>query len=100
MEAPEVLAARARVDACRRQLQETVQEARSRLAPSTIASNAIGSVKTKAGTIADDLRLRAGDGLKSASRSPITLTAVAAAVGLVLFRRPLQRLLRRSIKND
>ena len=105
MEEPEVLAARARAEASKQRLMATVEEAKYRLAPSTIAHNAVDGVKvranemvddirSKAGDVAGDLRVRAEDGIDTAKRNPAAVAAGAAVLALFLLRKPLLRLIR------
>lgn len=105
MEEPEVLAAKARAEASKQRLMATVEEAKYRLAPSTIAHNAVDGVKTRATEVAVDLRakaevvagdllVRAEDGVVTAKRNPVAVAAGAAVLALFLLRRPLWRLIR------
>lgn len=83
-EAPTVIAARARAVAARQRLTATVAEAKARLSPKAVARSAI-----------DDVKARAMDGVAAAARHPGTLAAIVGAIGLLLARRPLLRLVRR-----
>ena len=102
---PQELAARARADASRQRLMATVEEAKFRLAPSTIAHNAVDGFKTKANRAVGDLRVKADgalgdlrvqalDGVDTAKRNPGATAAILGLLGLLLLRKPLTNLIR------
>lgn len=81
---PELLAARARSVAARARLDVSVNTAKTRLNPKTLAGDAVDGVKTKAGEIALD-------GVEAVRSRPAVAAAALAAVGVVLARKPLSR---------
>lgn len=98
-------AARARADASRQRLMASVEEAKVRLAPSTIAHNAVDGLKTKANRAVGglrvkaedtvgDLRVHAVDGVDTAKRNPGVVAGIAAVLALILFRKPIRRMIR------
>lgn len=100
MEEPEVLAARARAEASKQRLMATVEEAKYRLAPSTIANNAVDGVKARANEVAVDIRAKAEDvavdlivraegGIDTARRNPVPVAVGAAVLALFFLRKPL-----------
>ncbi|ODP38513.1 DUF3618 domain-containing protein [Sphingomonas turrisvirgatae] len=76
--------ARARSIAARAQFLATLDEAKHKLSPATLASNTVGSVKDNVvrGTV------------ETVRTKPGTVAAVAGAAMLFLARKPLARLIR------
>jgi hypothetical protein len=102
---PQERAARARADAQRQRLMASVQEAKHRLAPSTIAQNtvnnlrsrtnrAVDGLRSRAGDASGDLKVRASDGVDTARRNPAVAAAVFGVLGLIFLRKPLTRLIK------
>ncbi len=82
---PNLIAARARSVAARQRLNASVETAKARLSPSSIASDAIDGVKAKATDIASG-------GADAVRQRPATAVAAVAAIALVLARKPIARL--------
>jgi hypothetical protein len=102
---PQELAARARADAARQRLMATVEEAKERLNPSTIAHKAVDGLKTKVNRTTGDLRVKAEgavgdlrvhavDGVDTAKRNPGATAAIFAVLGLILLGKPIARMIR------
>ena len=81
---PRLAAARARAVAARERLDASIDHAKARLSPRTLAADAVETAKDKAVAGIDAVRER-----------PAAAAAVAGAVGLFLARKPLLGLLRR-----
>lgn len=101
---PQELAARARADAARQRLMATVDEAKDRLNPATIAhkavdgfktkaNRAVGGLRVKAEDAVGDLRVQAEDGVDTATRNPGATVAVVSIFGLFLLRKPIIRMI-------
>ncbi len=81
---PRVQAAREARIAARSRLFARVEEAKERLNPQALASDAVDGIRFKATTLASD-------GLDAARKRPWTLAAAAGLAGLFLARRPIAR---------
>jgi hypothetical protein len=81
---PALLAARARRDAAKLRLDRSIEHAKQRLNPKTIAEDAVLGVRTKAEEIAAD----SVDAVKS---RPGTAAAALGLAGLLIARRPIFR---------
>ncbi|URW76821.1 hypothetical protein M9980_06405 [Sphingomonas donggukensis] len=79
---PQLLAARVRVASAKSQLDDSLVEARARLSPKALASEAVDGVRTKAGAIASE-------GVTAVRKRPGIAVAVAGLVGLFLARKPI-----------
>lgn len=78
---PQLLAADERRAAARARLFDTVEEAKARLAPGALANDAVSGIAEKTTAVA--------------TRRPWAVAGGAAALALVIARRPLLRLFRR-----
>ncbi|SOB87562.1 hypothetical protein SAMN06297144_2694 [Sphingomonas guangdongensis] len=81
---PALLAARARRDAAKLRLDRSIEHARQRLNPKTIAEDAVMGVRTRAEAIATD-------GVDAVKSRPGVAAAALGLAGLLLVRRPLLR---------
>jgi hypothetical protein len=96
---PQLLAARARAEAARAQLMASVQDARTRLDPRTLAEHAVATAKAKAGHLAEDAvataRAKASDlaedGVEVVRDRPAVAALAATGAALLLARRPIGR---------
>ena len=86
---PKVLSAKNDVEYHRAKMMATVKfaagEAKRRLAPDLVLSNAWSATKRKSGELAHDAMLEA-------KSKPLLFGGIAAAVGALLFRKPLGKL--------
>jgi ElaB/YqjD/DUF883 family membrane-anchored ribosome-binding protein len=76
--------ARARADAARANLKVTFLELEERLHPSSLAGEAIGSIKRKSGEVA-------GEAVEAVRSRPVAASAVAAAIGALIGARLFRR---------
>jgi ElaB/YqjD/DUF883 family membrane-anchored ribosome-binding protein len=76
-----VLAARAAVVAARARLDASIDIAKQRLSPRSLAGDAVGSARDKAVEVAQT-------GVQAARDRPIATAAVVGAIGLALARKP------------
>lgn len=83
---PGLSAARQQRDAARERFQASVSAAMSRLDPGNLANDAVHGLKQKASEIA-------ADGVAAARKRPGMVAAAAAAIGLVLARKPIARMI-------
>lgn len=81
---PALLAARAQRDAAKLRLDRSIEHAKQRLNPKTIAEDAVLGVRTKAEAIATD-------GVDAVKSRPGTAAAALGLAGLILARRPIFR---------
>jgi hypothetical protein len=81
---PALLAARAQRDAAKLRLDRSIEHAKQRLNPKTIAEDAVLGVRTKAEEIATD-------GVDAVKSRPGTAAAALGLAGLILARRPIFR---------
>ncbi|WP_326524461.1 hypothetical protein [Sphingomonas sp.] len=79
---PALAAARARAIAARARLDASIERAKTRLSPRTLAAGAVETAKDKAFAAAET-------GLDAVRQRPAVAAAVAGAVGLFLARKPL-----------
>lgn len=79
---PTLLAARVRVAAAKAQFDDSVVEAKARLNPRALASDAVDGVRHKAGAIASD-------GVSAVRKRPGIAVALGCLIGLVLARKPI-----------
>lgn len=84
----EVALARARAAAARAKLDASVEQAKVRLNPRALAGDALDGARLKAGELA-------GDAVDGVRQRPALAAAVAGALGLLLARKPITRLIRR-----
>ena len=80
---PTILAARARAAASKARLDASIAQAKARLNPKTIASEAVGSASEKASQVAHS-------GLQAARERPALTAAAVGAVGLLLANKPIR----------
>lgn len=93
MSAPELVAARARADAARARLMDTVAELQQRLKPATIAGQAWEGVKEKTGDMA-------GDAVEAVKARPVIVSTALAAFTLFLARSPIKSAVSRLFSSD
>jgi hypothetical protein len=74
--------ARGEADAAKARLMATVDEAKARLAPGTLASNAVQSAKDKSIVVADEA-------VAAVKERPGLTAGIAAAAALYIARKPL-----------
>ena len=74
--------ARGEADAAKARLMATVEEAKARLAPAQLTSNAVQAVKDKGIVVADDT-------VSAVKDRPVAAAGVAAATALFIARKPL-----------
>lgn len=80
---PEIAAASARAKLARAELQATLRALQTRLAPSSLASEAIGGIKRRSEDMADDA-------VEAVRRRPIVASAAAAGLGALIGARLLR----------
>lgn len=83
---PELKAARVRCDAAKIRFHASVGAAMAKLDPGNLANDAVHGMKLKAGEIA-------ADGVAAVRKRPGVVAAAVAAVGLVLARKPIARMI-------
>lgn len=74
--------ARGRADAAKAQLMGTVEEAKARLAPKTLAGHAVQAAKDKSIVVADDT-------VTAVKEKPMMAAGIAGATALFIARKPL-----------
>lgn len=74
--------ARGEADAARARLLSTVEEAKARLAPRTLAGNAVQAAKDKSIVVADDT-------VTAVKEKPMVAAGIAGATALFIARKPL-----------
>lgn len=85
--------AEARSTAARARLSATLSLLQARLNPRALAHEATTNMVEKGKAVA-------AEGLETAKQNPVAIAGGAAAIGLVLARRPLTRLLQRFWRSD
>ncbi len=83
--------ARQKADDARVQVRTTFGDVKSRLHPKTLSAEAVGKVKAKANAMAENA-------ITTAKSKPATSAAMAAAITMFIFRKPLARAIVRAIK--
>ena len=95
MSAPAILAAKAEALTARADLTATLSELQARVAPRHLAQSALDSVRERGEELANTVRERgeelAEQGQHFAKRQPGTVAGFAAALGLLILRKPISR---------
>lgn len=90
---PAVVAARAQCQAARARLDASIAAAKDRLHPRSLAADAVEGAADKAVQVAQN-------GLDAARERPALSAAIAGALALALFRKPLLGWISRRADND
>ena len=77
-----IATARGQADAAKARLMGTVEEAKARLAPKTLAGNAVQAAKDKSIVVADDT-------VTAVKEKPMMAAGLAGATALLIARKPL-----------
>jgi ElaB/YqjD/DUF883 family membrane-anchored ribosome-binding protein len=85
--------ARGEADAAKARLMATVEEAKARLAPKTLAGHAVQAAKDKSIVVADDT-------VTAVKEKPAMVAGIAGATALLIARKPLFRGLARWWRGD
>lgn len=84
-------AAKAEVTVARARLIGTIEEIHARLAPANLLEEALGEARTRSAALAR----YAGE---EARKRPVTVAAVAIAIGLLIARKPVMALLTKLLR--